>query len=149
MELLKFVTAAPGSKAKGYPFTASTPTIRIPLGGNLSTMEDAPIPQSGLDRANWFEQHRVKGERETPALCSSSGAPSIGANERMILGAQRDEYLGGLTLFSHNNYLYNDPVTENSDSVPRVWSAETTASQGLYDEHNDVWSSMDSVTIWA
>lgn len=148
MELVRFVTAKPTARRFWAPFTANSPTIASPLNGDINTIVNMPLPQSGMERAQWWEANRVKSANENPGVCSV-GKPVIGAMERQLLGPTRDEFEGGLILRSHNWYDYPEQITENSARVPDIWTAQVTSSKGLWDEHNDVWVSMDSETIWA
>ena len=151
MELISFVTARPGKKAWSSPFSqGSTPSIVMPYGSGMGDSIQGPIPQSGLDRAEWMNVNRARGVLENNGrFCTSGSQPGIGDKERMILGAQRDDYLGGMIVRSHNWYDLNDPATETSTNVSKIWAAQTSASNGLYDENADVYVTQDSETIWA
>lgn len=151
MEFLRFVTARPGSKAYGGPFTAKTPTIQHPTGPGFENFMDMPVPQSGMERAEWFQSHMYKppeADATKASVCSPSGAPSIGANERMVFGAERDDMLGALVLRDHNWVNWNDPATEQSEDVARIWRSQTAASDGLWDHNYEVYVSEDATTVW-
>lgn len=152
MELIKFATAKPGSKAyqKGI-FSADTPHLQTPSGPGMENVIDVPVPQSGLSRAAWFEANRYRSPMEKvprAAVCSPGGLPSIGANERMVMGAERDDMLGALVLRDHNWVNWNDPATEQSEDVARIWNSQTMASNGLWDYNYDVYVSEDATSIW-
>jgi hypothetical protein len=148
MELLSFVTAKPGSRRLWAPFTASTPSTPVPVNGDLSNIQMMPVAQSGMERAAWWETNRVKTGDATLTTCSA-GRPSIGTMERQLLGSTRSEYEGGVILRDHNWFDFPDQVTQNSSSVPQIWNAQVSSSDGLWDGNNEIYVSMDSTTIWA
>jgi len=152
MDMLSFVMARPGSKAYTGPFTVGrTPKIQHPMGPGMENVTDMPVPESGFARAQWFEANRYRspmGSVPRAGVCNPSGQPSIGANERMVMGAERDDMLGALVLRDHNWVNYNDPATEQSEDVARIWNAQTAASDGLWDGNSEVYVSEDATTIW-
>ena len=153
MDLIGFVTARPGAKAYGGPFSAkTTPKIKVPVGNSgIEQYQDMPIPQSGMERAEWFQTHMYRPPQASAtgiSLCNPSGQPSIGAAERMVFGAERDDMLGALVLRDHNWVNWNDPATEQSEDVARIWRTQTTASDGLWDGNYEVYVSEDATTIW-
>jgi hypothetical protein len=155
MDLVRFVMSKPGAKAWSGPFAdpSKTPSISIPSGQGIEGLTQVPVPQSGMERAEWIDVHGAQNNTrygENPRLCSSSSMlPAIGALERNVLGASRDDFLGGMIVRSHNWYDFNDPATETADNAARTWNAQTSASNGLWDENNEVYTSQDSETIWA
>jgi hypothetical protein len=153
MDLVKFVLAKPGSKAWTGPFSlAKTPSISVPYGQGMEFTMNMPVPQSGMERAEWINLHRARAiPNDAPQFCASASnrTETIGPLEREILGSTRDDYLGGMIVRSHNWFDFNDPATENSDNIGKMWKAQTTASNGLWDENDDVYTSQDSETIWA
>lgn len=152
MDMLSFVMARPGSKAyaKG-PFTSKTPKIQHPVGPGMENVMDMPVPESGLARAQWWDANRYKSPSSSvarAAMCSPSGAPAIGANERMVLGAEREDMLGAMVLRDHNWVNWNEPASEQSEDVARIWRSQTAASDGLWDGDHEVFVSEDATTIW-
>ena len=156
MDLLGFVTARPGPKAYAEPFNSrnvSSQKIRTPVGNSgFDYVEEMPVPQSGMERAEWFHAHMRTPKSSTAAgafaVCSPSGKPSIGAAERMVMGAERDDMLGAVVLRDNNWVNYNDPATEQSEAVAKIWETQTSASNGLWDGNYEVYVSDDSTTIW-
>jgi len=151
MELLSFVTAKPGSKAWSFPFCQkTTPSLSVPIGSSgMTPVENLPVPQSGLERAEWSSKMIGAPPARAATFCTA-GAPSIGKMERMVQGAERDAWSGSLVIRSHSGYDYNDPVSENSENLPYVWTAQTSSSNGLWHgERDDVYVSNDSETIWS
>jgi len=150
-QLLKFVTSGPRSRAWTGPFSARTyPNIAIPTDDFFGEEEfkHVPVPQSGMDRAAWFEHNRVKTERDKFVFTDFLGNSIMGANERMVYGAMRDQFAGGIMTRAPNQFLEVDPITANSDTVPRIWSTEVAATGGLWD-NPEVYVSQDEVTVWA
>lgn len=149
MELVSFVMSKPGSKS--WINSNSRQTITTPVGaGGIANVSSEPVPQSGMERAFWLDQQAPKGRSPgTATFCASSGRATIGDKERMVLGFERDDFLGGMVTRSHNWFDFNDPYTENSTSVSKIWTAQVTASNGLWDEDRDVWVTQDSTTVWA
>jgi hypothetical protein len=151
MEFLKIVMAKPGSKAKSAPFTSRTPKIAHPSGPGFENFSEMPIPQSGLERAEWFQTQMYRPpevSQKKASLCNASGAPSIGMNERMVFGVERDDMLGAMVLRDHNWVNWNDPATEQSEDAARIWRSQTSASDGLWDHNYEVYVSQDATTIW-
>lgn len=156
MEMIHFVTAAPGKKSKkglfgGWGFGSSK--IDMPVGQGFEEFKRMPVPESGLARAEWFEANRWRApsgpsKAKKMSIHGGSDKPSIGSYERMVMGAERDDMLGAVVLRNHNWTNFNDPATEQSDDAARIWRAQTSASDGLWDGNNEVYVSQDAQTIW-
>lgn len=148
---MKFFASRPGSRAWTWPFSVrKTPSIGIPTDDFFGEegLKHVPVPQSGLDRAEWFEHNRVKTERDKFAFTDFVGNSIMGANERMVYGAMRDQFTGSMMTRAPNQFFEVDPVTANSDLIPKIWSTEVSATGGLWD-NPDVYVSQDVYTVWA
>lgn len=102
------------------------------------------IPQSGMDRAIWWEKHMPKFRIDDKVVYDS-----IGAIERMAQGTSRDDAFGALILRNHNWYDLPTPTSLQADNVAKIWALQTAASNGLDDEDGKVYVSQDAVSIWA
>jgi hypothetical protein len=105
------------------------------------------IPQSGLERAEWFAKSEPNLGTQSLGLCSG-GMLAIGKNERGVQGAERDESFASLTLSRHNYANFPDPATLTSDDAAKIWNAQVAATRGLYDGDKEVYVSEDTQTIW-
>lgn len=154
MDFLTFMMSRPKTRNAGPFKSGLVPRITIPKIGGTGGMEkvtEVPIPQSGMERASWWESNapRFSVSETKPSYCSATGGASIGKYERMVQGVERDDAMGMLVIRDKNYFDYREPETTQSDDVGKIWAAQVSASDGLWDGNGEVYVSQDATSIWA
>ena len=143
-----------GKKKQPEAATATAPRIAIPRGNGMEHVEFMPVPQSGMDRAEWWGA-AINGlptagsSKDRAAVCSYDRANVFGANERTAMGNTREDMIGAMTISQHNNFMWDDETTKQADAVPDSYTAQATSTDGFWDGERDmVWVSEDVTTVW-
>jgi hypothetical protein len=105
------------------------------------------IPQSGLERAEWFARNDLGLGKQTLGLCSG-GMAAISTNQRGVQGVERDDAFGSLILSRHNYAQFPEPASLTSAAAGQIWNTQVAASNGLYDGDKEVYVGQDTQTIW-
>lgn len=135
-------------KVASFMGTAASPAVSAPISdAGMEVLATVRIPQSGLERAEWFAKHDLGLGRQTLGLCSG-GMASIGSNQRNVQGVERDDAFGSLILSRHNYAQFPEPATLISDAAGQIWNTQVAASNGLYDGDREVYVGQDTLTIW-
>jgi len=127
--------------------------IGVPRGNGMSTVDQMPIPQSGMDRAEWWAA-AVNGlthgvSRDQPILCSYDRGNVFGANERSFMGNTREDVVGAMAAARKTEFLWDDETTKNSDAMADAYTVQVSSTNGFWDgEQDKVWVTPDYTSVW-
>lgn len=135
-------------KVASFMGTAAAPVNSAPITDEgMYSQSAVKVPQSGLERAEWFAQHDLKLGKQNLGLCSG-GASAIGSNERGVQGVERDDAFSSLVLSRHNYAHFPEPATLTAAAAGQIWNTQVATSDGLYDGDKEIYVNQDTQTIW-
>jgi hypothetical protein len=107
------------------------------------------IPQSGLERAEWFARNDPNLDKVQQLGLCSGGMAAIGANQRGFQGVEREDAFASLVMSRHNYAEFPDPATLTAMDSAKIWTTQVTASNGFVDGDKEVYVNQDIQTIWS